>query len=129
MFLFLVFNFIFETMHFKFLYLLFCLIGGDASLSPVPSSIGEHGRFVFMISVKWLNYTLVLIVICMTLVPLIKSVPSFSGDCSEFIGLVQRKPGRGDTTSSVSCSDKIARWNVVGVQGSRFIICYYIRIL
>ncbi|XP_043698204.1 tRNA-specific adenosine deaminase TAD1 isoform X2 [Telopea speciosissima] len=40
------------------------------------------------------------------------------GDCIQAVGMVQRKPGRGDTTLSVSCSDKIARWNVVGIQGS-----------
>ncbi|KAI3708264.1 hypothetical protein L2E82_37429 [Cichorium intybus] len=47
-----------------------------------------------------------------------KSNMQFAGDCSHVIGIVQMKPGRGDATLSVSCSDKISCWNVVGVQGT-----------
>uniref|UniRef100_A0A8D8QK82 tRNA-specific adenosine deaminase 1 n=1 Tax=Cacopsylla melanoneura TaxID=428564 RepID=A0A8D8QK82_9HEMI len=32
-------------------------------------------------------------------------------------GVVRTKPGRGDPTYSVSCSDKIAKWSVVGWEG------------
>ncbi|CAK1546143.1 unnamed protein product [Leptosia nina] len=34
------------------------------------------------------------------------------------LGQVRTKPGRGDRTLSVSCSDKIARWIHLGIQGS-----------
>lgn len=34
------------------------------------------------------------------------------------IGIVRTKPGRGDPTMSVSCSDKLAKWCHLGIQGA-----------
>ncbi|CAG0888846.1 unnamed protein product, partial [Darwinula stevensoni] len=43
------------------------------------------------------------------------------GNKNEFrveTGLVRVKPGRGNPTMSLSCSDKLAKWTIVGITGS-----------
>lgn len=53
-----------------------------------------------------------------------KCLPQCEQDLKEpgtiqlLLGQVRTKPGRGDRTLSVSCSDKIAKWIHLGVQGS-----------
>ena len=38
------------------------------------------------------------------------------------VGLVRTKPGRGERTLSLSCSDKMLKWNISGLQGA---LCSY----
>ena len=44
--------------------------------------------------------------------------PKFPGTEHHILGVLRTKPGRGDRTLSMSCSDKMAKWNILGIQGS-----------
>ncbi|KAI5646528.1 adenosine-deaminase (editase) domain-containing protein [Phthorimaea operculella] len=47
-----------------------------------------------------------------------KQDPKLPGPDFHVLGQVRTKPGRGDRTLSVSCSDKLARWIHAGIQGA-----------
>lgn len=44
--------------------------------------------------------------------------PNQPDQMAQDLAAIRTKPGRGERTASVSCSDKLARWNCVGLQGA-----------